>query len=142
MSAQYTDPEGGRHMSVMLPGAAEQSLVVNAADLDEQARMKGFGGEQANRMIMQALGKDPDKRKKFKAPQEPRYGGSRQGAPCQVGGGAYPEPSPAPAVDLVAASDPYGDAGNWADNQYAEAELAEPAPAPSFQPTPPPGTKV
>merc|ERR1719491_918558 len=66
MSAAYNDPEGGPHTSKMLKGAAEQPLVVNAADLDEQARMKGFGGEPAQRMIMQALGKDPNKKPKYK----------------------------------------------------------------------------
>merc|ERR1711920_449581 len=30
----------------------------NAQDMDEQSRMKGFGGEPAKRMIMQALGKE------------------------------------------------------------------------------------
>merc|ERR1712228_1001706 len=63
VSAVWTDPEAGLHQSVMLPGIVEQGVVVNAADMDEEARMKGFGGEPAKRMILQALGKDTRKGK-------------------------------------------------------------------------------
>merc|ERR1712187_630005 len=69
-SAQYTLPEGAQHISKILPGAQEQALVVNAADMDEQARMKGFGGEPARRMIMQALGKDAFKKPSYKMPEQ------------------------------------------------------------------------
>merc|ERR1719356_839548 len=60
VSAQFTDPETAPHTSKILPGVTQPPLVVNAADMDEAARMKGFGGEPAKRMILQALGKDPD----------------------------------------------------------------------------------
>jgi len=60
ISAQFQDPEIAPHVSKLLPGIREAAVVVNAADMDEQSRMKGFGGEPAKRMILQALGKDPD----------------------------------------------------------------------------------
>jgi 5'-3' exoribonuclease 2 len=65
VSSMFTDPSGGLHMSVLLPGIDQTALVINAADMDENARLKGFGGEPAKRMILQALGKDPK--------QKPRY---------------------------------------------------------------------
>eukprot|EP00933_Yihiella_yeosuensis_P040899 TRINITY_DN35302_c0_g1_i1.p1 TRINITY_DN35302_c0_g1~~TRINITY_DN35302_c0_g1_i1.p1 ORF type:complete len:933 (-),score=220.61 TRINITY_DN35302_c0_g1_i1:95-2893(-) len=63
VSSTYTDPDSAPHRSIMLPGIIEQPVVVNAQDMDEGARMKGFGGEAAKRMIMQALGKDGRKKK-------------------------------------------------------------------------------
>jgi len=63
ISAQYTDPEVVPHSSELLPGISEQPVVVNAADMDEGARMKGFGGEPARKLIMQALGKDGRKKR-------------------------------------------------------------------------------
>jgi len=60
ISAQFQDPEIAPHVSKLLPGIRETAIVINAADMDEQSRMKGFGGEPAKRMILQALGKDPD----------------------------------------------------------------------------------
>merc|ERR1711924_196118 len=150
MSAQYTDPEGGRHESKMLAGAAEQPLCVNAADLDEQTRMKGFGGEQARRMIMQALGKDPNQKPRYKEQSQPAQQGGwaprPQHAPpaAQAAaftpqedpyGGQMLAPEPAPSMEF-AAEDPYG----ATSDPYAVP--GAPALAPSFQPTPPPGTKV
>mmetsp|Transcript_11730 Transcript_11730/g.27664 ORF Transcript_11730/g.27664 Transcript_11730/m.27664 type:complete len:856 (-) Transcript_11730:38-2605(-) len=64
ISAQFTDPEGVPHQSKLLPGIAEQPVVVNAADMDEGSRLKGFGGEPARKLIMQALGKD-GRRKRY-----------------------------------------------------------------------------
>jgi len=102
--AQFTDPEAGPHISKLLPGIWEQAVVVSAGDMDEAARMKGFGGEPAKRMIMQALGKDGRKKKyadqapapvqakqaTFAAPQE--LAGWEQGADYQEGGaGEYAE---------------------------------------------------
>merc|ERR1719189_101565 len=63
ISAQFQDPEIAPHVSKLLPGIREAAVVVNASDMDEQSRMKGFGGEPAKRMILQALGKDPDEAK-------------------------------------------------------------------------------
>lgn len=63
ISAQFTDPDIVPHTSRLLPGITEMPLVVNAADMDEETRMKGFGGEPAKRMIMQALGKDGSKKR-------------------------------------------------------------------------------
>merc|ERR1711972_1044217 len=34
--------------------------------MDDKSRMKGFGGEQAKRMILQAMGKDSERRPKYK----------------------------------------------------------------------------
>merc|ERR1711939_1062335 len=52
MSAQFYDPESVAHVSKLLPGITLQALVINASDLDETSRMKGFGGEPAKRMIL------------------------------------------------------------------------------------------
>eukprot|EP00811_Abedinium_folium_P035160 NODE_7978_length_1533_cov_4.652205.p2 GENE.NODE_7978_length_1533_cov_4.652205~~NODE_7978_length_1533_cov_4.652205.p2 ORF type:complete len:317 (-),score=104.64 NODE_7978_length_1533_cov_4.652205:151-1101(-) len=67
ISAIYYDPPMARHISKMLPGISEAPVVINASDLDEQTRMKGFGGEPARRMILQALGKDPDAKVDYNA---------------------------------------------------------------------------
>merc|ERR1711865_1197929 len=66
MSAQYYLPEFFGHSSRLLQGIHEQRMVVNASDMDEQARLKGFGGEPARRMILQALGKNPDQKPVYK----------------------------------------------------------------------------
>jgi len=66
MSAQYYLPEFFGHSSKLLQGIHEQRMVVNASDMDEQARLKGFGGEPARRMILQALGKNPDVKPVYK----------------------------------------------------------------------------
>mmetsp|Transcript_45135 Transcript_45135/g.79428 ORF Transcript_45135/g.79428 Transcript_45135/m.79428 type:complete len:945 (-) Transcript_45135:56-2890(-) len=127
VSAQFTDPEAGPHVSKMLEGAAEAPLVINASDLDEQARMKGFGGEPARRMIMQALGKDPEKKPKYKDMSKEKKASFQDFGFAQA-----VEPDFAQAME---------DTGHWADNQFAAlaAEEEEPAPAPV---APPPGTKV
>jgi 5'-3' exoribonuclease 2 len=140
MSAQYTDPEAGPHLSKMLPGAAEQPLVVNASDLDEQARMKGFGGEPARRMIMQALGKDPNRQPKYKDPSQ-LPGVSRVAKPdvCKAWGETPAAATAAPVASYpeAAVEDPYGDMGDY---QASEVDASTLLPSP--QPTPPPGTKV
>lgn len=64
ISAQYSEPEVVPHSSELLPGISEQPLVVNAADMDEGSRNKGFGGDAARKLIMQALGKD-GRRKRY-----------------------------------------------------------------------------
>lgn len=66
ISALFQDPDSVPHVSKMLPGITEQAVVINAQDMDEQSRMKGFGGEPAKRMIMQALGKDPERKPRYK----------------------------------------------------------------------------
>merc|ERR1712151_662813 len=66
ISAMFQDPETMPHVSKLLPGIQEQAIVINASDMDEQSRMKGFGGEPAKRMIMQALGKDHHRRTQYK----------------------------------------------------------------------------
>merc|ERR1740123_2480947 len=43
ISAQFQDPEIAPHVSKLLPGIREAGIVINAADMDEQSRMKGFG---------------------------------------------------------------------------------------------------
>merc|ERR1719183_1567371 len=124
MSAQYTDPEAGPHQSIILPGASEQALVVNASDLDEQARMKGFGGEPARRMIMQALGKDPDKKPKYKNPSSGGRMATGEAYAQQGATGAAPHRLPSGVSEQQAASfeDPYMDNGHWVANDgYGEA---------------------
>lgn len=65
-TALFEDPEFTGHQSILLPGIVAAPMVINAADMDEQSRLKGFGGEPAKRMILQALGKDPRQRPKYK----------------------------------------------------------------------------
>eukprot|EP00928_Gymnodinium_smaydae_P071372 TRINITY_DN54986_c0_g1_i1.p1 TRINITY_DN54986_c0_g1~~TRINITY_DN54986_c0_g1_i1.p1 ORF type:complete len:945 (-),score=125.90 TRINITY_DN54986_c0_g1_i1:413-3247(-) len=77
VSALFTDPLADKHESKMLPGSLAPAVVINAADMDESARMKGFGGEPAKRMILQALGKDPEKRPRYQDMQLPAMGGSQ-----------------------------------------------------------------
>merc|ERR1719512_4382 len=64
--ALYFEPEHLPHFSTLLPGITEQAVVINASDMDEQSRMKGFGGEPAKRMILQALGKNADQKPRYK----------------------------------------------------------------------------
>lgn len=113
ISAVFYDPEAGRHVAKMLDGVEGQLMVVNASDMDEGARMKGFGGEAAQRMILQALGKDPKSRPKYKDLNR-----------------EVPKASPAQA-----------DSGHWGDNAYSVEAEAEAGSAGSA-PAPPAGTKV
>merc|ERR1711935_464531 len=104
---------------------------------------------------MQALGKDPNKKPRYK-----EAGGGKSGGKGKPGGkswgksdewaaASYEQPPNASyeqpaAPDFTAHVDPYVDTGHWGDNQQADSKAAEPAvstPAPT-QPTPPPGTKV
>merc|ERR1712136_660601 len=71
VSAQFEDPKGCPHESKLLGGIKELPLVINAADLDDASRMKGFSGDSARRMIPQALGKDPDKKSSYKPSSGP-----------------------------------------------------------------------
>lgn len=124
VSAWYYGPEMVPHSSKMLPGITEHAVVVNAADLDEQSRMKGFGGEPARRMIMQALGKDPNKK--------PNYGPST--APVSTKPKLTPaQTSPAPIKFVQEES------GHWGDDQEDEWSGAPVVPS---HPEPPPGAKV
>lgn len=113
ISAQYSDPEVVPHTSKLLPGILEQPLIVNAADMDEGARMKGFGGEAAKRLIMQALGKDGRRKR-------------------------YADQAPPP----VAQAAPVAEDNSWDSGYQAEAVEYTDASASTFHPAPPPGTKV
>jgi hypothetical protein len=132
MSAQYSEPEAGAHISKMLPGAHEQGIVVNASDMDDNARMKGFGGEPARRMIMQALGKDAFRKPVYKD-LKMKQGGSQEKS--EKVESAKPE-----------VAQPFIDVGAWADT-HADDDLQDEFSAygvASVKPslTPPPGTKV
>lgn len=128
ISAQFWDPESGPHTSKLLPGIQEQPVVVNAADLDEAARMKGFGGEPAKRMIMQALGKDPHKRQRY------------QDMNLQATPAAAPAPAPEPQKEQMAAP---VDETAWEEDDYeeGESEFTDSSTLP-FHPAPPAGMKV
>jgi len=126
VSAQYGDPEATPHQSVILPGAQLLPPIINVSDLDEASRMKGFGGQQARRMIMQALGKDPDRKPRYK--QQATF---QAFTPMEV---KVKEPEAEVKKDELqepAASDPY--LSLW--------EEEEDAPQ-AAHPVLPPGTKV
>jgi 5'-3' exoribonuclease 2 len=139
VSATYQDPEKKPHRSVMLEGIQEVPLIVNASDMDEKTRMNGFGGDQAMRMILQALGKDPRKKPKYKdlvkltktkAPP----------APAKVEHFATEEfaaPVVAPAQDTVQ----WGPAEGVLEYEEDESEFADPAML-AKHPVPPSGAKV
>lgn len=132
MSAQYTEPEAGPHQSKILPGAFEQGIVVNASDMDDNARMKGFGGEPARRMIMQALGKDAFRKPQYKDISKVKQAVSQEKS----------EPAASPEI-----AQPFVDVGAWADSHvddepgddFSAYGVTTPA-VPAL--TPPPGTKV
>merc|ERR1719387_2711004 len=63
-SAVIREPPDAPHQSLILPGTKMEASVVTEEDLEESARMKGFGGDQATRMILQALGKQMKGRSK------------------------------------------------------------------------------
>jgi len=139
LCAMFTDPEAVPHTSKMLPGIQEMPLVVNAADMDEAARMKGFGGEPAKRMIMQALGKDANARPKYKdieARQQKREGHA-QGAASSSSA-----PKPGMAAPVAAAANP-ADALKF-DYEEDETEFGDPMEESKVKiaPAPPAGTKV
>merc|ERR1712176_1743847 len=115
ISAQYRDPEAGKHVAHLLPGVREMGSVINAADMDENARMKGFGGEAAQRMILQALGKDPKSR--------PRY------ADLKV-----------PAMG--AAAQPQQESGHWGDSAAFTVEAEPEGAQASVAAAPPAGSKL
>lgn len=125
ISCVFYDPEFTRHISQLLPGITQQGIVVSAADMDESSRMKGFGGEPAKRMILQALGKDPEKK--------PRY----QDMNLQS---AMSKATVTAAKASAAPVQPQEETGHWGDIEEEEdlgvAETSRPHPAP------PAGTKV
>jgi len=84
MTAMYRDPDFLGHQSILLPGIVEQACVINAADMDEGSRLKGFGGEPAKRMILQALGKDPKQQPKYKDMQQEGAKSMAQTAPAEL----------------------------------------------------------
>jgi 5'-3' exoribonuclease 2 len=136
MSAQYTLPEFFPHVSKILPGATEQALVVNASDLDEQSRMKGFGGEPARRMIMQALGKDAFRKPKYTEPQhlKPEVMAAKARAQGRPAAASKPEPMPENAyLDTSHLADIADDDGD----EFSSHGVVTPS-----MPAPPPGTKV
>jgi len=130
ISAQFSLPDFVRHTAKLLPGINEGPLVINAADMDESSRMKGFGGEPAKRMIMQALGKD-DKKTRYK----------------DLDVASKQAEAAVPKVTKVAAP-VVEDAGHWGDEAYEyeedETEFTDPSSAGhhSAHPKPPAGTKV
>lgn len=132
ISAQFWDPDVVPHSSKLLPGITEQPLVVNAADMDESTRMKGFGGEPAKRMILQALGKDPEKKPKYK---DVAVRQKEQVAPV--------EPAAPPAAHMAPTVSE--DGGHWGETMYDyeedESEFAG-STTTAFNAAPPAGFKV
>lgn len=116
ISSQFYDPECVPHTSKLLPGIRLQAVVVNAADLDEANRMKGFGGEPAKRMIMQALGKDPDKKPRYSDMKLKEMHHAQEDAPAQL------------AAPVEA---PTEEASQWAEEDEDEA-MPPPVPAPKI----------
>jgi len=157
ISAQFTDPEKVPHSSKMLPGIQEMPLVVNASDMDEETRMKGFGGEPAKRMIMQALGKDSRKKPSYKdienrqKRQTPVKEAPVKTAPVKIAPARAPARAPAGAAASASApamaAPVQQDAGHWGDGMFDyeedESEFADPLETKvSVAPAPPAGTKV
>jgi len=157
ISAQYQDPEVAPHVSKLLPGIREAAVVINAADMDEANRMKGFGGEPAKRMILQALGKDPEAAKGrvvkttgSKQQQAPKQQQQQQQAPKPKAQASLKRPQPpawqeeeeeAPSATLAAPVAGAADEGNnLFDYEEDEDEFAG-AKTPAA-PAPPAGTKV
>jgi len=158
VSSMFTDPVGGLHMSVMLPGIDQTALVINAADMDENARLKGFGGEPAKRMILQALGKDPKQKPRYQDVKDmpgakvvgtdgERGKGGKDGGKGKKGGkdggkgkfgggkvGGKPAPAPKPQVQE--------DTGHWGDEMNWEEDTTDASAATGSHPAPPPGSKV
>jgi len=139
ISANFVDPEFTRHRSVLLAGSNQQSIVVNASDLDESARMKGFGGEPAQRMIMQALGKDPARKPKYKDLEKSQQKArDARNAPTKqefVAKEEVAKPVEVPQDDAAQWGDPFEESGH-ADYANEDGTSA------SYRPAPPAGTKV
>lgn len=123
VSALYDDPEWTQHTSKLLPGINKPGIVISAADMDEQSRMKGFGGEPARRMILQALGKDPRQKPSFADQERKRKLSAKK---------EEPKVEEAPVTKMQ----PQEETGHWGDE---EMEFQAQAPA---QPAPPAGAKV
>merc|ERR1712172_169258 len=87
--------------------------------MDEQARLKGFGGEPARRMILQALGKNPDVKPVYKV----------SGGPVEQSTVKAAKAAPAPAEPAH-----WGEEGIVEPEQEGEQEAGVAAP--------PAGTKV
>jgi len=146
ISAQFADPEVAPHVSKMLPGIKEAPLVVNASDMDEQARMKGFGGEPAKRMIMQALGKDPDRRPRYRdiEARQKREKVETQAAPAPAASRAPVAPGqPVMAAPVQQDPEHWGGAAAF-DYEEDETEFADPLEDTKVKvaPAPPAGSKV
>lgn len=104
---QYSDPETGSrhsHVSKMLEGHKATACVINASDMDMEARLKGFGGEPAKRMILQALGKDTDYKQKYggRQPKGGKGKGDNFGKGGGKGGGKVAMPPPVAATTVAA----------------------------------------
>jgi len=130
ISAQYYEPENIPHFSHLLEGISQQAIVISAADMDENSRMKGFGGETAKRMILQALGKDPDKKPKYKEMASKRDAGVvKKEAPKPVPR-AIPRAPAAPAAPVAVKVPVKEDAGHWGEQEFDyeedETEFADP----------------
>eukprot|EP00929_Paragymnodinium_shiwhaense_P008140 TRINITY_DN112080_c0_g1_i1.p1 TRINITY_DN112080_c0_g1~~TRINITY_DN112080_c0_g1_i1.p1 ORF type:complete len:988 (+),score=240.62 TRINITY_DN112080_c0_g1_i1:267-2966(+) len=123
VSCVYEPPPKAFHESKMLPGIKEMALVINASDMDERARMQGYGGQQAKRMILQALGKDPRDKPMFK--DMPGLPGNKPAAPMQ------------------AVMPMQEDTGHWGGETFtASWEEEKPAGDDGYTPAPPQGTKL
>uniref|UniRef100_A0A7S4Q3X4 5'-3' exoribonuclease n=1 Tax=Alexandrium monilatum TaxID=311494 RepID=A0A7S4Q3X4_9DINO len=155
ISAQFQDPEGAFHVPKMLPGISEQVCIINAADMDEAARLKGFGGEPAKRLILQALGKDPDVKPKRYEPRQPKQKPAAESAP-QPPAPQTPAPQappqaprrqPQPKARAAAAEEMAAPVAGVQDSgaqmyEYEEDESEFGESAQKAAPAPPSGTKV
>jgi hypothetical protein len=153
ISAMYHEPEHLPHFSTLLPGIMEQAMVINAADMDEASRMKGFGGEPAKRMILQALGKNPDNRPKYKdsVKRQQQAPPPKAAIPVKRGATKVPKPEVTGPTSTQMAAPVSSDTGHWAEQMFDyeedESEFAGAAPAttavaPAAPPAPPMGAKV
>uniref|UniRef100_A0A7S1PZE9 5'-3' exoribonuclease n=1 Tax=Alexandrium catenella TaxID=2925 RepID=A0A7S1PZE9_ALECA len=140
LSSQYHCPPLGVHVSKLLPGINEQVLIINAADMDEQERLKGFGGEPAKRLILQALGRDPDQKPRaYKCRDVQRV--TPQAAPVTAVPYQQAAKRPLSKVEEVAAPVPAAAAANdWLEYEEDESEFGDPTQ--KAAPAPPAGTKV
>merc|ERR1712031_123884 len=119
----------------------------NASDMDDNARMKGFGGEPARRMIMQALGKDAFRKPAYKDLSKIKQGGTQEKSEkVEI------------AKSKPAVTQPFIDVGAWADTRIDDEEEDFSAYEATLPPwrvdslrasrstkpvlTPPPGTKI
>jgi len=76
---KYTFPERVVHSVDLLPEATFEPAIVSQADLDDLTRLKGFGGIEARKLIMQALGIFIPGAKKGKGKGKGKKGGGFKG---------------------------------------------------------------